>query len=107
MACGGGVPLGHPAETGERKVFCVKFQREMPGMDEVPFEGHPIGQKIYDNVSKEAWKMWMEHMKMLMNEYRLNLATTESQEFLIKQMDDYFFGEGSALPPDFVPQKAK
>jgi len=107
MACGGGVPLGRPAETGERKVFCVKFQREMPGMDEIPFEGHPIGQKIYDNVSKEAWKMWMEHMKMLMNEYRLNLATTESQEFLIKQMDDYFFGEGSALPPDFVPQKAK
>ena len=107
MACGGGVPLGRPAETGDRKVFCVKFQREMPGMDEVPFEGHPIGQKIYDNVSKEAWKMWMEHMKMLMNEYRLNLATTESQEFLIKQMDDYFFGEGSALPPDFVPQKAK
>jgi Fe-S cluster biosynthesis and repair protein YggX len=107
MACGGGVPLGRPAETGERKVFCVKFQREMPGMDEVPFEGHPIGQKIHDNVSKEAWKMWMEHMKMLMNEYRLNLATTESQEFLIKQMDDYFFGEGSALPPDFVPQKAK
>ena len=99
--------MGRPAETGERKVFCVKFQREMPGMDEVPFEGHPIGQKIYDNVSKEAWKMWMEHMKMLMNEYRLNLATTESQEFLIKQMDDYFFGEGSALPPDFVPQKAK
>jgi Fe-S cluster biosynthesis and repair protein YggX len=107
MACGGGVPLGRPAETGERKVFCVKFQREMPGMDEVPFEGHSIGQKIYDNVSKEAWKMWMEHMKMLMNEYRLNLATTESQEFLIKQMDDYFFGAGSALPPDFVPQKAK
>jgi Fe-S cluster biosynthesis and repair protein YggX len=49
----------------------------------------------------------MEHMKMLMNEYRLNLATAESQEFLIKQMDDYFFGAGSALPPDFVPQKAK
>ena len=50
-------------------MFCVKLQREM---DEVPFEGHPLGQKIYDNVSKEAWKMWVEHMKMLMNEYRLN-----------------------------------
>jgi Fe-S cluster biosynthesis and repair protein YggX len=44
---------------------------------------------------------------MLMNEYRLNLATKEAQEFLLKQMDDYFFGEGSALPPDFVPQQAK
>ena len=108
MACGGGVPMGPPEEKpGARKVFCVKFQKEMTGLDEPPFEGHPIGQRIFENVSKEAWKMWVEHMKMLMNEYRLNLATQESQEFLIKQMDDYFFGEGSALPPDFVAQKAK
>ena len=67
---------------GARKVFCVKFQKEMEGLDEVPFEGHPLGQKIYENVSKEAWKMWVEHMKMLMNEYRLNLGTSEAQEFL-------------------------
>jgi Fe-S cluster biosynthesis and repair protein YggX len=108
MSCGSGIPMGRPEESmSGRKVFCVKFQKEMPGLDEVPFDGHPIGQKIYDNVSKEAWKMWMEHMKMLMNEYRLNLATQESQEFLIKQMDDYFFGAGSALPPDFVAQKSK
>jgi Fe-S cluster biosynthesis and repair protein YggX len=108
MSCGSGIPSGRPEEnTSGRKVFCVKFQKEMPGLDEPPFDGHPIGQKIYENVSKEAWKMWMEHMKMLMNEYRLNLATQEAQEFLIKQMDDYFFGVGSALPPDYVPQKAK
>jgi len=108
MGCGSGLPMGPPVEKADgRKVFCVKFQKEMPGLEEPPFEGHPIGQKIFENVSKEAWKMWMEHMKMLMNEYRLNLATQESQEFLIKQMDDYFFGAGSALPPDFVPAKAK
>ena len=108
MSCGSGIPMGHTEEKpGARKVFCVKFQKELPGLDEPPFEGHPIGLKIYENVSKDAWKMWIEHMKMLMNEYRLNLATQEAQEFLIKQMDDYFFGEGSALPPDFVAQKAK
>ena len=109
MGCGSG-PL-NPADVeiaaGTHKVFCVKFQREMEGLDEVPFEGHPLGQKIYDNVSKEAWKMWVEHMKMLMNEYRLNLGTKEAQEFLIQQMDAYFFGEGAALPPDFVPPKTK
>jgi Fe-S cluster biosynthesis and repair protein YggX len=88
---------------GKRMVFCVKLQREMEGLDEVPFEGHPLGQKIYENVSKEAWKMWVERMKMIMNEYRLNLGTKEAQEFLIKQLDDYFFGEGAGLPPDFVP----
>jgi Fe-S cluster biosynthesis and repair protein YggX len=109
MGCSSGPvnPVSIEAPPGTRMVHCVKLQRDLPGLDEVPFEGHPLGQKIYDNVSKEAWKMWVEHMKMLMNEYRLNLGTQEAQEFLIKQMDDYFFGEGAALPPDFVPPKTK
>jgi Fe-S cluster biosynthesis and repair protein YggX len=109
MGCGSGPmnPVKVDVPAGTRMVFCVKFQKQMPGLDEVPFEGHPLGQRIYENVSKEAWKMWVEHMKMLMNEYRLNLGTQEAQEFLLKQMEDYFFGEGSALPPDFVPPRQK
>ena len=109
MGCGSGMtgPRVEEQNTTGRKVFCVKFQREMEGLDEIPFEGHPLGQKIFDSVSKEAWKMWVEHMKMLMNEYRLNLGTPEAQEFLLKQMDDYFFGAGAALPPDFVPPRQK
>jgi Fe-S cluster biosynthesis and repair protein YggX len=108
MGCGSGpVNPVNIEPAGAHTVHCVKFQKDMPGLDEIPFEGHPLGQKIYDSVSKEAWKMWVEHMKMLMNEYRLNLGTQEAQEFLIKQMDDYFFGAGAALPPDFVPPKTK
>ena len=109
MGCGGG-SIGPKIEeqnkTG-RMVFCVKFQREMPGLDEVPFDGHPLGQRIYENVSKEAWKLWLEQMKMIMNEYRLNLGTQEAQEFLLKQMEDYFFGAGAALPPGYMPPQAK
>jgi len=89
------------------KVMCVKFGKEMPGLDEPPFDGHPLGQKIYENVSKEAWKLWLEQMKMIMNEYRLNLGTPESQEFILQQMDNYFFGEGAALPPGYVAPKSK
>ena len=108
MGCGHSVPpVPTEIRPGARKVFCVKFQREMEGLGEVPFEGHPLGQKIYENVSKEAWKMWLEHMKMLMNEYRLNLGTAEAQEFLLKQMEEYFFGQGAALPPDYVPPQQK
>ncbi len=109
MGCGGaGIPrAGQQTNPTGRKVFCVKFQKEMPGLAEVPFEGHPLGQKVYENVSQEAWKMWIEHMKMLMNEYRLNLGTSEAQEFLIKQMDDYFFGVGAALPPGYVAPQEK
>ena len=103
MGCGSGGgnfnQISNAIRPGARKVFCVKFQKEMEGLDEMPFEGHPLGQKIYDNVSKEAWKMWVEHMKMLMNEYRLNLGTKEAQEFLIEQMDKYFFGEGARCRP--------
>lgn len=90
-------------KTG-RMLFCVKLQKELPGLDETPFDNHPLGKRIYDNVSKEAWKQWVEHMKMIMNEYRLNLANPEAQEFLLKQMEEYFFGKGSELPPDFKPQ---
>lgn len=107
MGCGSAPPLRPEENKSGRKVFCVKFQREMPGLDEVPFEGHPLGQRIFENVSKEAWRMWLEQMKMIMNEYRLNLGTQEAQEFLLKQMEDYFFGEGAALPANYVPPRTK
>lgn len=104
MSCGHN-PLPQN-EPGKRTVFCVKFQKDMTGLDEPPFD-HELGQKVYESVSKEAWKMWVEHMKMLMNEYRLNLGTKEAQEFLLQQMDNYFFGPGAALPPEYVPAKSK
>ncbi len=96
---------GSGGADGPRKVFCVKFQREMEGLSETPFDNHPLGKRIYENVSKEAWQMWVERMKMVMNEYRLNLGRREHQEFLLKQMEDFFFGEEAALPPDYVPPK--
>jgi Fe-S cluster biosynthesis and repair protein YggX len=109
MGCGGGALGPKVEETNKtgRKVFCVKFQREMPGLDEVPFDNHPLGQRIYESVSKEAWKLWLEQMKMIMNEYRLNLGTQEAQEFLLKQMEEYFYGEGASFPPGYQPPKAK
>ena len=97
------VPAGN--QSG-RKVFCVKFQRELPGLDEAPFGGE-IGEKIFNNVSAEAWKMWGEHCKMLLNEYRLNPANKQDQELIVKQMEQYFFGEGAALPSNYVPPKTK
>ena len=106
MGCGS-VPPVEDEQPGARKVFCVKFQRQMTGLDEVPFEGHPLGQRIYENVSKEAWKLWLDHMKMLVNEYRLNLGDARAQEFLLKQMEEYFFGEGAAFPPEFMPPRSK
>ena len=86
----------------QRMVKCAKLGRELPGMDEVPFDSE-LGQKIYDNVSQEAWAMWANHLKMIINEYRLNPATLEAQEIIIKQMEEFFFGEGGQAPPEYVP----
>jgi len=51
--------------------------------------------------------MWLEHSKMLINEYRLDLMSPKAQQILREQVEQYFFGEGSALPPDYVAPKAK
>ncbi len=83
-----------------RRVMCVKLQREGDGLDRQPFKNE-LGKRLYDNVSKEAWRMWIEHSKMLVNEYRLDLLSKEGMEFMFKECEKYFFGEGSALPKDF------
>ncbi len=90
----------------ERMVKCVKLQKELPGLDEPPFN-NALGQRIFDNVSRDAWQLWLEHLKMLVNEYRLNLMDRQAQHLIQQQMEEYFFGEGSALPPDYIPPQAK
>jgi Fe-S cluster biosynthesis and repair protein YggX len=83
-------------------VQCAKLGREAEGLDEPPFDSE-LGQKIYNNVSKQAWQQWTEHQKMLLNEYRLQPWKKEHQEFLVQQMESYFFGEGSEAPKEYVP----
>ena len=86
----------------ERMVQCAKLDKELPGLDELPFENE-LGQRVFDNISQQAWEMWAEHLKMVINEYRLNPGTMEAQELILKQMEQFFFGDGTQLPPDYVP----
>ena len=95
-----------PVKPGARTVKCVKFGKELPGLDQIPWSGE-LGKRVYENVSKEAWKMWIEHSKMIVNEYRLDLVSPQGQKVWLDQLDKYFFGEGSALPPDYVAPKQK
>ena len=76
------------------EVFCVKLKKQLPGLDEPPFDTE-LGQKIYDNVSQEAWRQWTETCKMILNEYRLNPARREDQEVIVRHMEQFFFGEGA------------
>lgn len=89
-----------------RMVQCVKLGREAEGMRFKPFNDE-LGQKLFDSVSQEAWKMWLEHSKMLINEYRLDLLSPAAQKILREQCEKFFFGEGAQLPPDYVAPRAK
>ena len=89
-----------------RMVNCVKLGREAEAMKYKPFNDE-FGQKLFENVSQEAWKMWLEHSKMIVNEYRLDLTSPRGQAILLEEADKFFFGEGAQLPPDYRPPAAK
>ncbi len=78
-----------------RTVFCVKANKEVEGLDKPPYPGE-LGQQIFENVGKEAWKDWLEHQKMLVNEYRLNLMDQRARKMLLEQTKVHFFEEGEA-----------
>ena len=89
-----------------RMVMCVKLGRELPGLDKPPFPGG-LGQRIYEHVSQEAWDMWPAQSTLIINHYGLNMADPEARKILREQMEEFFFGDGAALPPGYVPQQAK
>lgn len=83
-------------------VFCMKLQKELPGLDVSPYPG-TLGEKIYNHISSEAWQMWLAHQTMLINEYRLSLVDRKAREFLSEEMQKFLFEGGSAKPQGFVP----
>ncbi len=85
-----------------RTVKCVILGSEAEGLDYAPYPGE-LGQRIYDNVSKEAWQRWLAHQTMLINEYRLTPIEPQARKFLEEEMEKFFFGGGSAAPKEFVP----
>jgi Fe-S cluster biosynthesis and repair protein YggX len=88
-----------------RMVNCIKLGKELEGLDRAPVKGE-LGQRVFDNVSKEAWKLWIAHSTMIVNEYRLELGTPEAAKIWLAELDKFFFGEGSQAPEGYVPPTA-
>jgi Fe-S cluster biosynthesis and repair protein YggX len=82
-------------------VKCIKLGREAEGLHAPPYPGE-LGKRIYQNVSKEAWKMWLGHQTMLINEYRLSPIEPKARQFLETEMEKYFFTGGSDKPKEFI-----
>ena len=86
-----------------RTVNCIKLGKEAEGLARAPYPG-PLGQRIFENVSKEAWTEWIAHQTRLINEYKLALAEPGARKFLAEEMQKYFFG-GELAQTGYVPPK--
>lgn len=95
-------PTAPPAATPARTVQCVKLGKTLEGLAKPPLKGE-LGQRVFEHVSKDAWRMWLEHSKMLINEYRLDLLSESGQRVWMTELEKYFWGDGSSLPPEFQP----
>lgn len=82
------------------KVKCIKLGIEAEGLDFAPVPGE-LGQRILENVSNQAWQAWLQHQTILINEYRLSMADAKARQFLMGELEKYFFGEGSDQPEGY------
>lgn len=83
-------------------VHCIKLGHEAEGLERAPYPGE-LGQRIFEQVSKEAWAAWLKHQTMLVNENRLNLAEAHARKYLAQQMEKHFFGDGAEMPSGYMP----
>lgn len=86
-----------------RTVQCKKLNQSLPGLDSPPYPGE-IGKNIFNNISAEAWKMWLNHQTMLINEYRLSMLDPEARKMLEKEMVTFLFEDQESKPPGYSPE---
>ena len=91
-----------------RVVYCQVLKREAPGLDQVPHPGE-LGIRIYENVSAEGWRQWLDRLTIIMNEMRLSTADPQTLAVIEEQMQGFLFGEGAGgqMPAGFQPPPAK
>lgn len=87
----------------QRMVFCQKLNKEAPGLESRPYPGE-LGERIFANISQEAWQQWLRHQTLLINEHRLSLADPQARKFLATEMAAFLFGTGSAAPAGYIPK---
>jgi Fe-S cluster biosynthesis and repair protein YggX len=74
-----------------RTVNCVKLGESAEGLAKAPWPGE-LGERIYDNVSKQAWREWLGQQTILINENNLSPINPEHKALLKEEMEKWFFG---------------
>lgn len=85
-----------------RTVFCQKLQKELPGLNTPTYPGD-LGQRIYQEISLQAWQMWLQHQTMLINEKRLSVIEPDTRAYLAGEMEKFLFGGDYDKPEGYIP----
>jgi Fe-S cluster biosynthesis and repair protein YggX len=88
-----------------RMVYCLYLKREAEGLAALPHPGE-LGQRVFENISQEAWQQWLAHLSVLMNQYSLTSADPRAMAFIETQMRAFLFGE-PVTPEALPPQRRK
>jgi len=86
-----------------RMVQCAKLGKEATGMDFAPYPGE-LGQKIFDEISQEAWQLWLSHQTMLINENQLSMIDPEARSYLASEMEKFLFSDNYDQIEGYVPE---
>ncbi|MCS7289197.1 MAG: oxidative damage protection protein [Roseiflexus sp.] len=89
--------------SAPRMVKCVKLGRELPGLPRPPYPGE-LGKRIYENVSQQAWNMWMDQALLIINHYGLSMIDPRATELMMRQAELFFFGESDVKPEGWTPE---
>jgi Fe-S cluster biosynthesis and repair protein YggX len=86
-----------------KTIFCKRLQKEAEPLSKAPFPGE-LGEKILQNISKQAWNEWLNHQTMLINEYRLSMIDPKARNFLKEEMQKYLFDGADEKPQGYTPE---
>ena len=82
-------------------IYCQKLKKQAEPLSRPPVPGE-LGQKLLNNISQEAWELWLNHQTMLINEYRLSLLDPEAKKFLRTEMQKFLFEDNAEKPAGYV-----
>jgi len=89
-----------------KTIHCHFYNKDLPGLLSPPYHG-PLGKKIHQTISQQAWDSWLEHQTKLINEYHLSVIDPEAVQFIENQMIAYLFEKNTKMPPKFKPEETK
>jgi Fe-S cluster biosynthesis and repair protein YggX len=87
-----------------RMVNCKKLGKQAAGLKSLPLPGE-LGNRIYNEISQEAFDLWLKQQTMLINEKHLNLTIADDRQFLRDNMQAFLFNDTDVTPSGYTPKK--